>query len=168
MSLRRTIQRFSIVRYPVLTTISLVLAGSLSAFAEETPEAAASATDVEKQRPAFRWSDAKAESALLRQAQAVFAVLRAQAGLENDDVTIVTVANADSDTSSSSDNCDLMPIPGSRIRAVRCYFPSEGEKALNQYQFQEEIRQTRQQQDILRMEQAEVDRRRAEIMIYGQ
>jgi hypothetical protein len=47
-----------------------------------------------------------------------------------------------------TEGCIFMERPGSRIRDWRCYYPNEGEKALNQYQFKEEIRYAIQSQQI--------------------
>jgi hypothetical protein len=54
-----------------------------------------------------------------------------------------------------SAGCIFMEIPGSRIKEQRCYYPSQGERALNEYQFNEEIRYSilqQQQRDLLRSE----------------
>ena len=53
-----------------------------------------------------------------------------------------------------------MEIPGSRIREWRCYYPSEAEKALNAYQFREEIRYMDYQQ-----KQLDMIRQQAEAML---
>jgi hypothetical protein len=151
-----------------VTAISLAFAGSLVAQADDERKSSAS------HRPAgddseFRWSEGQLSSSLLPQANAVFAALRAQYSQETDDVEVLSIRVADLDSAAEgSDGCELRPATGSRIREVRCYNPTPGEKALNDYQFQEEIRYTRQQQDIKQMQQAELERRRAETMIYGQ
>jgi hypothetical protein len=89
------------------------------------------------------------DNSLLTQARAVFADLRAKRGLEPEAPTVgknvQVVAMNDRPgqqlrTGNGSEGCRFMEIPGSRIREWRCYYPSEGEKILNAYQFREEIR----------------------------
>ena len=99
----------------------------------------------------------RGSSTIQAQANAVFAALRRveSAGSE---ATADTVEVANLETGSlglrdgnGSAGCIFMETPGSRIRRWRCYYPNEGEQALNEYQFSEEIRLMRQQQSQLEM-----------------
>lgn len=89
------------------------------------------------------------DTSLLTQASAVFADLRAKHGVEAEPVIVAKnvdlVAMNDRPgrpirEGNGSEGCKFMESPGSRIREWRCYYPNDGEKALNEYQFSEEIR----------------------------
>lgn len=145
---------------------SVVLAGMLCAHAQDA-DVGASADGPKivpevATRSAQRAGDkGQGQSSLLSQANAVFDALRKQSGLVAEpEAVVVNVDIGDPvlNAASQSGNCQLMPIPGSRIRATRCYTPSEGELALNDYQFQQEIRQIREQQAIQTMQRSSYER----------
>lgn len=102
------------------------------------------------------WSEfEKDESTLLPQLNAVIASLRAK-DVDDGELVAATVEmriSADPDAESTREECRVMPSPGSRIRTERCFSESPGEKALNEYQFDEEIRFAREQAELLRMEE---------------
>ena len=108
-------------------------------------------------------------STIMAQANTVIAALRARDGARADSepaTNTVEVANFDPEAElvrdgNGSEGCIFMESPGSRIRRWRCYYPNEGEEALNDYQFAEEIRQSRWQQGQIEMLQMINDARTA-------
>ena len=138
-----------------VSAIILALAGAGPAHAQDGKQAAM--TEHQNAAQQVRWRDFdNRQSTLLSQLNAVYRILRSELADELGQVAVDTVqARVEDGTEGSpTGDCRFMPIPGSRIRAERCYYPSEGELALNQYQFQEEIRFIRQQQEIMAMEAA--------------
>jgi hypothetical protein len=110
--------------------------------------------------------NAKASGSLLPQAQAIFAVLRKESGIHGDspvEPTVLNVAASDDRPGegirdgNGSQGCLRMPRPGSRIMETRCYYPSEGEQALNTYQFRQEIRFAIEQQRQFELQRAEAE-----------
>jgi hypothetical protein len=141
---------------------SIALAGGLSANADDI--GAASGAD-DRTMASEDFSTGDGESTLLPQAKAVFAAIRQRTApsAEGEQETVVDLGvKLAANEPDSRRDCQTMPIPGSRIREMRCYTPTAGEAALNKYQFQEEIRQLRQQDAIRVMEQAQRDRARLE------
>jgi hypothetical protein len=129
-----------------LTGLPLVLS---AAFADE--KAAGPDSVVVAGAESTHWAAyADDDNSLLMQARAVFADLRVKHGIPAEPPTVsrnVQVVSMRDEpgqhlrTGNGSEGCKFMEIPGSRIREWRCYYPNEGEKALNAYQFREEIRQ---------------------------
>ena len=110
---------------------------------------------VEASEASSPWSSSTTESSLARQAKAVFAALRERDAAEraaSDRALVTRVAVASDDQTTTDGDCQLMERPGSRIREERCYYPSEVERALDEYQFQEEVRFNR---DLWAREQME-------------
>jgi len=104
------------------------------------------------------WSESGGtESSLLPQVEAVLADLRRRGGADGaapdpEVVRISTDAIVESPSTRNGD-CRFMERPGSRIRAERCYYPSDVERALDEYQFAEEIRYNREAWSRVQMEQ---------------
>ena len=103
-----------------------------------------------------RWIEsATGQSSLLTQLNAVVraqsAALLAEAGRSENTVQITT-AMSDA-IAASENNCRQMPSPGSRIHTERCFNETEAEKRLNQYQFDEELRFSRQEAARQQLEQ---------------
>lgn len=152
-----------------VSAASILLAGFSAADAQNPTDLESESRSVE---PGLErgWANAiETESSLVRQANAVLASLRTnEDGLYGPEPVVpdaVMVADLDEAPAprregNGSLGCIFMERPGSRIRETRCYYPDEGEQALNKYQFREEIRQIRRQQSILEMIQAEADANR--------
>lgn len=138
-----------------LSAASIALACALSAQADEITVAAA---DV--QPAAVPRNFGRMEGSLLSQAKSVLAAVRQRFSVQGngDDIVVVDIADRLAATDTAAPNCERMPIPGSRIRETRCYNPTPGEAALNQYQFQEEMRQMRDQQAMRVMQQSQYER----------
>lgn len=94
-----------------------------------------------------RWIDSIGQSSLLTQLTAVLrareATMLAEARLAQNTVQI-TPGMSDQIVA-REENCRRMPGPGSRIQTERCFTETESEKRLNQYQFDEELRFSRQE-----------------------
>lgn len=103
----------------------------------------------------FRWSALpRGESTLLPQARAVFSAMRGETDIEHAPAVGVDDPSALEDRADSRGGCEVMAIPGSRIIEERCYFPTEGEEALNDYQFTQEIRRIREQAERQQLQQS--------------
>lgn len=108
---------------------------------------------------------ADGDSSILPQARAIFAALNRRAGRPGPSVTAtspqtINVADLDSERKeipdgNGSEGCKYMPVPGSRIKEMRCYYPSEGEKQLNAYQNESDLRYARDLRNILEMQELE-------------
>lgn len=113
-----------------------------------------SATDHESSP---RWTDlAPGQGSLLSQLNAVIrarsAGVRAEAALP-ENIVHVTPGMSD-EIVAAEENCRLMPSPGSRIFTERCFNETSAEKRLNEYQFDEELRFSRQEAARRQMEEA--------------
>jgi len=150
-----------------VSAASILLAGFSAAGAQDSGNVG----DLQAVEPGLErgWANAiEAESSLMRQANAVLTALRTDEDGRYGSEPVpesVTVADLDGAPSgrrggNGSSGCIFMERPGSRIRAERCYYPNEGEQALNEYQFSEEIRMIRRQQAILDMMRAQEDANR--------
>lgn len=138
-----------------LSAASIALACALSAKADEVEVAAAAA---ETAAAPNGLTEQRSESTVLSQAKAVIAAVR-QRFIANGDQEVLVIDMGERVASSQpAANCERMEIPGSRIRETRCYNPSPGELALNQYQFQEEMRQIRDQAAMRVMQESQYDR----------
>jgi hypothetical protein len=146
----------------VLLTLPLASSAALAEDDKQEP----SAVDALRTEPGLWSAYADDDSSLLTQATAVFADLRAKHGVEAEPLIApknvqVVAMNDDSvrhlRTGNGSEGCKFMEIPGSRIREWRCYFPNEGEKALNEYQFREEIRMNIRQTSYEQMRRMSTD-----------
>lgn len=137
-----------------LSAASIALACALSAQADEITVAAA---DIQRTAAPGEF---RIQGSLLSQAKAVLATVRQRSESQSDrlDVLVVDVGDRVAAADATGGNCQRMPIPGSRIREMRCYNPSPGEAALNQYQFQEEMRQIRDSQAMRVMQQSQYER----------
>jgi hypothetical protein len=99
------------------------------------------------------WSEFDdADSLLLPQVRAVFAALSSRKAAADDvEVEAISVAVADPDLRASNvsnaGNCKHLPLPNSRFMTERCFYQSEGQKSLDDYQYRMEIIQTREQND---------------------
>src|SRR5690606_13182488 len=96
------------------------------------------------------------QSSLLTQLSAVVRARReallAEAGRSENTVQITTAMN--DAIVATKENCRQMPSPGSRIHTERCFNETESEKRLNEYQFDEELRFSRQEAARQQLEQA--------------
>lgn len=125
------------------TVVSAQEAGQEASASQNAPPLAAALSASQA-----RWTELPAEaSSLLTQLIAVVRARRAaalaEAGLPENGVQI-TAAMSD-EIASSAENCRVMPAPGSRIHTERCFNETEAEKRLNDYQFDEELRFSRQE-----------------------
>jgi hypothetical protein len=148
-----------------LSTASVVLAFGLSVStqADDNGAGAASAADEQTSKSSdFTWVESATESSILTQAKAVFAAARQRAGSavrDEGEIVVVNLSeNLAASVPSSESDCQRMERPGSRIRGTRCYAPTEGEVALNAYQFQQELRQIRDQAAMRVMERSQLER----------
>lgn len=137
------------------TTVALV---GLAAQAQESGGAAERETkQAENAAQALAptlWTESAAErGSLLPQLNAVLDALRANTTAEPV-ITVDAAVLAGAPSSSDDNNCNVMPNPGSRIRAERCFVTTAAEQALNKYQFDEELRFARQEADRKRLEEA--------------
>lgn len=140
----------------------LLVAWSAAASAQDRSELAVAKEPESEREPGWASGIERGSSTIQAQANAVFAALRGvrSAGSEPT-ATTVEIANLDADgvgirDGNGSEGCIFMESPGSRIRRWRCYYPSEGEQALNEYQFSEEIRLNRLQQAQMEMLQQQI------------
>jgi hypothetical protein len=115
------------------------------------------------QPAATLWSTLDEESSLLAQARAATNSLRAliasEDGVEVETIDATATFAAASPAAAPEEQrdgyCQHLPRPGSRIMEERCFYPTRGEAALNDYQFRAEIEQIREQQALLFMENSE-------------
>ena len=131
------------MKHVVASVAAIALAGAMSASAEEKDqEQLSGAGDGSDTR--FTWdSEAAEKSLLLPQFSAVLRARDARLGVT---VETTQVRLADNATASGDlGNCKHMPRPGSRFMTTRCFYPSTGERTLNDYQFRAEIEQMREQ-----------------------
>jgi len=145
-----------------MSAASVALICAFSARAQDSGASSQSAAQPSSAAIDIVWADSARGSSLLTQAQAVLAALQARAPSASPAVQAITVVDMrerlGADVAAVESTCQRMPIPGSRIRETRCYTPSSGEAALNDYQFQEEMRQIRNQQAMRIMQQSQYER----------
>ena len=147
-----------------LTTLAIGLGGATACLADDLLTAGHGQGAATAGRPELVFSDYRpSESTLLPQINAVLAALMAKrAGADSSGANVAngpngpeielvefdyrnsTLADARSDASAGP-LCKHMAPPGSRIMRERCFYEAPGEAALNDYQFQEEIEQMREQ-----------------------
>jgi hypothetical protein len=143
-----------------LSAATIALIGYGSVQAQEAADAASGDAGAADQNSApVLWSDVQqGQSSLLAQAEAVFAALRARDAAERGvELETVEVTLADNDTVQRGSNCKHLAIPGSRFMTERCIYESPGERALNQYQYESEFEQIREQSDMMFLEIAEYE-----------
>lgn len=144
-----------------LTAISIALLGYGTSVADEPAESTAEATEgVQETETQFLWSNYDpSESTLLKQANAVYAALRAreaaEQGIEIDTVTI-TAADA-GQTTASAGNCRHLAEPGSLFMRERCFYETSAESAANEFQYRMEMQQNKALHDINFLESAEYE-----------
>jgi hypothetical protein len=142
------------VMHRTLSAAALALFAFGTAQAQEAIRAATVPDDAAAREHQDRaMSEPTYDGSLLTQAKAVLAALRARREVEeqvraSDDASVATVlvdasAIAGRAVTAAASECRLMPMPGSRIMKERCYYPSDGERVLNDQQFREELRYMR-------------------------
>jgi hypothetical protein len=149
-----------------LTAATMILAASVPCLADQSKDRNPAPNDPEA-KPGWAIAAQNEVSSIMAQARIVLAALR-ETGVVSGDPYIKpeTVRVADLEGSpvgpsladgNGSEGCRFMANPGSRIHSLRCYYPSDGEKALNEYQFKDEIRYAIEQQQILEMQRQEAE-----------
>jgi hypothetical protein len=140
-------------------TIALIGYGA-SVLADEPTDSAQTAADGVSETSEMRWSEFDpARSTLLKQANAVYAALRAREAAEQGielDTVFVSAADA-AQSPSNPGNCRHLAEAGSLIMRERCFYETRGEAALNEFQYRMETQFIRDQQDRAFLEAAEYE-----------
>jgi hypothetical protein len=143
-----------------LTAASIALIGFGSSLADETLDNSATPADGASAPSRVLWSEYDpAESTLLKQANAVYAALRAREAVEQGieiDTVLVTAADAGQGNTGTG-NCRHLAEPGSLFMRERCFYETRGEESLNEFQYRMEKQFIRDQQDRNFLESAEYE-----------
>jgi hypothetical protein len=143
-----------------LTAVSVALMSCGSVLADEPAENAPAQPAGAANAANTLWSDFDpAESTLLKQANAVYAALRAREAVEQGiemDTVLVTATDAGQDNTSVG-NCRHLAEPGSLFMRERCFYETRGEAALNEFQYRMEREYIRDKQARDFLESAEYE-----------